>query len=98
MKIVPSGPLPKDAVYANGKLMIHFNYVAAGLKTADGKGLCGFSLDGIKEVEAKIAGDMVVIETSTRPSIVYYGWSPFSEANLVNTENLPASTFKLFVK
>ena len=30
-----------------------------------------------------------------RPDFVFYGWAPYTEANLVNSAGLPASTFKL---
>jgi sialate O-acetylesterase len=29
---------------------------------------------------------------------VLYGWKPFTDANLINSENLPASTFKIKVQ
>jgi sialate O-acetylesterase len=95
--IVPSGPLPLQAEYKNGKLIISFQY-AKGLRTSDQKPLRGFSIDGHSEVAAVIANDRVLIEAKQKPAIVYYGWKPYSDANLVNAENLPASSFKINVK
>ena len=96
--ILPSGPLPITASYNNGLLSIRFSHTGNNLNSFEGETLRGFSLDGIKEVPAKITGDRVLIETTTKPSALYYGWSPFSKGNLVNADNLPASTFKLTVK
>lgn len=51
--------------------------------------------DGIfKPVEARIEGERVIIETGDeRPYQVRYAWQPFTRANLVNKDGLPASTF-----
>lgn len=109
--VVPSGPLPLKAVYANGQLKIYFQYASGGLKTTDGKALRSFSLDGVNPVAAKISAEKsatlaagsgkedftVVIESATMPENVYYDWEPFTDGNLINTAGLPASTFKLEV-
>ncbi len=92
--IVPSGPLPLKAIYKKGKLIISFKY-ADGLKTSDGKELSGFSLDGVMETTASIQNKQIIINCETKPFFVYYAWKPFTDANLVNGANLPASTFKL---
>lgn len=96
--VVPSGPLPLKAIYANGHLRINFEYASGGLKTADGKALRGFSIDGINTIEATIHQNSIDISTETKPDFVYYGWKPFSDGNLVNSEQLPASTFKIKVQ
>ncbi len=97
-KVIPSGPLPKEAVYKNGKVTIDFNFSAVGLKTSDGKTARGFSLDGIHEQPATLHAHSVEIATQRSPEFIYYGWQSFTTANLVNSENLPASTFKIRVK
>lgn len=97
-KIVPSGPLPLAAKYRKGKVIVSFRYKENGLRTTDGKPLKGFSLDGKDEVEAFFVNNAVVISTNQKPGYVYYGWTPFSNGNLVNSENLPASTFKIKVQ
>jgi sialate O-acetylesterase len=96
--LVPSGPLPINANYQNGKVVITFQYIAKGLKTSDGGKLKGFSLDGRKEVDAILGDSGVLIFTKNKPAYIYYGWKPFSDGNLVNSENLPASTFKINVQ
>ncbi|HEX6847790.1 MAG TPA: sialate O-acetylesterase [Chitinophagaceae bacterium] len=96
--IVPSGPLPMGAKYEKGKVIISFQYMAKALKTVDGDKLKGLSLNGKTDVEAVIRGTTILIFTKTKPAYVFYGWKPFSDGNLVNSENLPASTFKIKVQ
>ena len=96
--VIPSGPLPTKAVYAKGRVIISFQYAVNGLKTSDEKPLVGFSTDGMHESDAHIEAGNVIIPVSNKPKYIYYGWKSFSTGNLVNSENLPASTFKLPVK
>jgi sialate O-acetylesterase len=95
-KLVPSGPLPIQAIYQNNKVIIQYKY-ATGLQTSDKNTLIGFSVDG-EEVDATIQNQTVVIKVNKKPAFVYYAWKPFTNANLVNQELLPASTFKIEVK
>ncbi len=97
-KILPSGPLPVNAKFEKDKVFVHFDYTGNYLKTADDKAVRGFSLDGISEAEAKIQGRVIVIPVKRKPSHIYYGWKPYTDANLVNEDNLPASTFKMDLK
>lgn len=97
-KIIPSGPLPQSAKYRNGKVIVSFQYIANGLKTSDGGTLKGFSLDGKIEVETFFRDKTITILTNQKPEYVYYCWTPFSNGNLANSENLPASTFKIKVQ
>ena len=97
VSMLPSGPMPLRAQYANGKLTITFKY-ALGLKTADDQSLRGFSLDGVHEIPAIIEGDSVIINCVEPPRYVYYDWKPFTDGNLINNEKLPSSTFKLLVE
>jgi sialate O-acetylesterase len=96
--IVPSGPLPLLARYVNGKVIVTFKYTAKGLSTSDGKPLKGFSTDGKTEIEVNFGDTGITISTNIKPDYVYYGWKPFSDGNLVNSEGLPASTFKIKVQ
>ena len=95
--VVPSGPLPIEATYIKDKVIIDFKYTANGLRTADNNGVKGFSLNGKEEVSAELNKHSVEIASPYKPEYIYYGWQPFSDANLVNSENLPASTFRLEV-
>jgi sialate O-acetylesterase len=95
--IIPSGPLPLKATYKNGRLIVSFQYTAKGLKTSDDMPLRGFSTDGRTETAASFGDSGILILSDTKPEYIYYGWKSFSDGNLVNSENLPASTFKIKV-
>ena len=95
--IIPSGPLPLHAKYKNGKVIVNFQF-SNGLRTSDNKALRGFSLDGKSDTAAGIDNGTVIINTIGQPAFIYYGWKPFTNANLVNSEGLPASTFKIKVQ
>lgn len=95
--VVPSGPLAQKAAYAAGKVIIHFNW-AEGLRPAGSAMLKGFSLDGIHPAAATIHGNTVEIGAPERPAFVYYGWQPYTDANLQNAAGLPASTFRLRIE
>lgn len=97
-KIVPSGPLPLKAIYSKGKVIVLFEHMAKGLKTSDGTAIKGFSVDGKTEAEANFGDSGIIIPVNSKPQFIYYGWKPFSDGNLSNSENLPASTFKIKVK
>ena len=60
--------------------------------------LKGFSLDGKNEIDARFGDGGILIFTGAKPDYVYYGWKSYSDGNLVNAENLPASTFKMKVQ
>lgn len=107
--ILPSGPLPIKAVYANGEVIVYFKYAGKGLQVADAgnlkvsasnenKSLQGFTLDGVRPVSASIQGQTVHIAVASKPDFIYYGWKSYSDGNLYNSEGLPASTFKLSVQ
>lgn len=96
-KIISSGPLPLKAIYKNGFVKISFQY-AAGLQTSDGGPLNGFSVNGKEMSDAIISNKQVLVKSKQKPAYIYYGWQPFSKGNLVNGEQLPASTFKLLVE
>lgn len=109
MNILASGPLPTKAEYKNGEVIVHFTYAGKGLQTAfpdslkdkanaETQPLRGFSLDGIHSIAATIQAQTVRIPVSTKPNYIYYGWKSYSDGNLVNSELLPASTFKLTVQ
>lgn len=98
INIVKSGPLPLKAEYANNELVILFEFVGDSLKIRNNKELMGFSLNGKTPIAAKIENNHVVILTSKKPDFIYYGWEPFSKGNLINSENLPASTFKIKIQ
>lgn len=99
--VVPSGPAVKEAsVVGDGIVRLTFDY-ADGLSTSDGKHPLTFEIaeeEGLyKPAEARIEGNTVIVmaEGVTHPRFVRYGWQPFTRANLVNSAQLPASTFRI---
>ena len=97
-KIIPSGPLPVMAKFSNGRITIRFKHATTGLLTVGGNFVKGFSIDGIHEMPAQIIHNTIVIAVNKKPDYVYYGWKPFTDANLINKELLPVSTFKLIIQ
>lgn len=103
-KVVPSGPLYKSVSFVKGKAYVEFEY-SKGLKpSVEGEKLRTFEIAGDDEIfypaEAVVEGNQVKVWTKEvkEPKIVRYGWQPFTRANLVNEEGLPASTFRSDVK
>lgn len=96
--ILTSGPLPTKARYKNKRIIIHFRYTGKGLACSEGKILKGFTVNGVDSINATIQGKRRVIVYSGANPFIYYAWKPYSDGNLVNSENLPASTFKIEVQ
>lgn len=97
-RIVKSGPLFKNATFANGKAVVTFTY-AVRLKTSDDEAVKSVELAGDDKIfypaNARIIGNVLEATSDKVPRPVYvrYGWASFSEGNLVNETDLPASTF-----
>ncbi|MGZ5254648.1 MAG: sialate O-acetylesterase [Flavitalea sp.] len=100
--IVPTGPMPVSVLLKNNNVEISFNqpvYRSAGSDT-----LKGFELVNhkgiIRDAIARIHKNKVLIPVGVEENIVTirYAWKPFTDANLVNEEGLPASTFHLKIK
>ena len=103
-KVVPSGPLYKSVSFVKGKAYVDFEY-SKGLKpSVEGERLRTFEIAGDDEIfypaEAVVEGNQVKVwaKEVKEPKIVRYGWQPFTRANLVYEEGLPASTFRSDVK
>lgn len=96
--IVKSGPLFKKATFVEGKAIVTFTD-AAGLKTSDGKAVKLVEIAGSDKIyypaNARIVGNTLEITSDDvpHPAYVRYGWTSFSEGNLVNETGLPTSTF-----
>ncbi len=97
--IVPSGPLFRSVAFAHGNAYVSFDY-ADGLRSADGGKLMTFEVAGKDRIfypaEAVVEGGCVKVWSGKvkSPAIVRYGWQPYTTANLVNGDGLPASTFR----
>lgn len=97
--ITSSGPIYKGVVRSADALIVSFDY-ADNLCTSDGKQPSTFE---IAEEEGMYYPATAVIEGNTvrltspevkNPRYVRYGWQPFTRANLINGDALPASTFR----
>lgn len=97
--ILPSGPLFHKAYTEGSRTIVEFTY-GEGLRASNGKTLIGFEVaetDGLfYPATAVIEGDKILLYSDkvNTPRFVRYGWRPFTRANLVNRDGLPASTFR----
>ncbi len=97
--VVPSGPLFREVEFRGGAAFVQF-YHAQGLRPAQGDSLLTFEVAGKDRMfypaKAEIQGQTVKVSSPQvpLPTIVRYGWQPYTQANLVNGEGLPASTFR----
>ena len=97
--ITPSGPVFSSVTRQADALIVSFLY-ADGLQTSDGKSPSCFEIaeeDGLfHPATATIEGNTVRLTSPTikHPRYVRYAWQPFTRANLVNGDQLPASTFR----
>lgn len=93
-----SGPLFLAAKVQKSRVVITFTH-GKGLATSDGKALRSFELAGKDKVfmpaAATVEVDKVTVQSDKvrDPWYVRYGWKPYSDGNLINGEDLPASTF-----
>lgn len=98
-RLTPSGPLFRSVEFKDDAAYITFDY-AEGLHTSDGQPIRTFEIaeyDGLfVPAEAEIVDGKVKVRNDkiARPQLVRYGWQPFTRANLVNGDELPASTFR----
>lgn len=97
--VVASGPMFKEIAFRKGAAYVEFTN-GMGMKASDGKPLRTFELAGedglFYPAEAVVQGDKLKV-TSPKvkaPVEIRYGWQPYSTGNLVNSEGLPASTFR----
>ncbi len=97
--LVPSGPLFRQAELKGSQVKVTFDY-GKGLKSSDGGRIIGFELAGqdciFYPANASIHKNEIILTAPgiNHPRYVRYAWAPFTRANLVNSDNLPASTFR----
>lgn len=98
-EVTPSGPLFRSVSFKEGVAYVTFDY-AQGLSSSDNKALRTFEIAGADQVyypaQAEIVDGKVKVwsDKVNNPESVRYGWQPFTRANLVNSDGLPASTFR----
>lgn len=99
--ITAEGPKALMATIKGNEVVISFD--SAKLFTANQKDPEGFELvtdQGIHiKSKGRIVNNKMIIPIPPNKKIkgVVYGWQPFTQANLVNEVNLPASTFSLAI-
>ena len=97
--IVPSGPMFRSVTFEGGAAYPTFEY-GEGLQAEDGGEIIGFEVAGDDKIfypanaEVKNGKLKVWSKEVKAPKYIRYGWQPYTTANLVNSNLLPASTFK----
>ncbi len=96
-KVISDGPVVKEIIRKETTTEVLFN-VSGELGTSDGAGVREIeaaSKEGIfREVPVRIEGKKLIIPIpGDKVSAIRYAWRPFSRANLVNDQGLPASPF-----
>ena len=102
--VVPSGPAIRSAHNKKSTIILSFDH-ADGLHSADGKPLLTFEVADAYGLyypadKVEIKGNTIQLQSKhvQRPVRARYGWQPFTRANLVNAQGLPASTFEIAVQ
>lgn len=97
-----SGPTVASAVSDGSSIILTMDH-ARGLTTSDGGEPITFEIAEIDGVyfpaKATIKDNKIILTNMDvkNPKYARYGWQPFSRANVINSDNLPASTFKVEV-
>lgn len=99
--LTPSGPLFRSAVARDGAVYVLFDY-GHGLRGGDGKPISTFEVaeeEGLySEANVEVVGEGLLRVSSPdvpAPRYVRYAWRPYTpQSNLVNSDGLPASTFR----
>jgi sialate O-acetylesterase len=95
-----SGPAPQSLRRDGSTLVVTFTH-ANGLRTSEGQAVRGFEIAGTDGIfhpaSVKIEGATVVLSSTgvLVPQQVHYAWQPFPDANLINDDELPTSTFTI---
>lgn len=98
-KITASGPVFLKVKKKKNQFILTFQYTEKELKTADSQAIRGFELEDDfgkrAETQAMIKGKKIIIPSNQVTSYrrILYGWKPYPDANLTNSEGLPVSTF-----
>lgn len=102
--VTPCGPEPLSArLIGPGTVAVTFDN-GQGMRAASGSAIRGFELaetDGLyfpADVISINPSELIIKSMKiNNPTMVRYAWQPFTRANLVNSDSLPAGTFKMAV-
>lgn len=107
-RVTPAGPMPFAATFSGNAAIVYFengdglHAGKSGPVASDANTIATLELAGPDGVFYPAQGEVVangklrVISAEVEDaSSVRYGWQPFTRANLVNSANLPATTFRL---
>ena len=78
-----------------------FTNAGTGLRASDGQPIRGFALGDETGPQTDLTGHIqlqtITVKSQPNPggTYLYYGWQPFSTANVVNSDGLPLSTFRI---
>lgn len=98
---LPGGPLYRSHRVEGNRIVLNFDCAGDGLATRDGQSLNGFTIAGADRIfyraEAEINDAQVNVHSQNvqKPVAVRYAWSSNpARANLINSDKLPAGTFR----
>ena len=89
----------RNVEFRDGAADVSFD-CAEGMHSSDGKPLRTFEVAETEDIyypaTAEVVGNQIKVYSKEvkNPLRVRYGWQPFTRANLVNGDGLPASTFR----
>lgn len=93
------GPVRTTVTFSSENIFVDFNH-AEGLTTRDGEAPRGFEIAGADHTfvpadSAVIDGETIVLTTAVEnPRYVRYAWRRYVDANLQNSDALPAEPFR----
>jgi sialate O-acetylesterase len=98
--VIACGPLYQSSRIEDGKIRITFQHAGKGLKTRDGKPVRRMEISGKDGTwhwaDTTLDGDSLLVSSPEvpEPAAARYAWaSNPADANLVNSDDLPASIF-----
>lgn len=99
-----SGPAIRRAECDGQSLILRFDH-AHGMQSSDKHSLRTFEIADEHGLyypadEVEVQGNTIRLQSKhvSHPHRARYGWQPFTRANLINADRLPASTFEVIVK
>ena len=91
----PTVTVPLYAKYHKKQVVISFSN---NLNSGDAALIKGFSFDGKTEISAKVQKNKVILFAPEKPKEIIYGFSPYTSANLMDTDKIPVPGFMIEVK